>query len=72
MSHVFCQKKIDPKHLLRTSHVFCQKDDPCDPDEGEMDIFEMVDGGGLAEATYHWQTNWPNQTCAYPDGHEEV
>jgi hypothetical protein len=37
-----------------------------------MDIFEMVDGGGLAEATYHWQTNWPNQTCAYPDGHEEV
>jgi len=31
-----------------------------------------VDGNGLAEATYHWQSNWPNVSCAYPDGHEEV
>lgn len=32
----------------------------------------QVDGNGLAESTYHWQDNWPNETCAYPDGHEEV
>jgi hypothetical protein len=31
-----------------------------------------VDGNGNAESTYHWQANWPNETCAYPDGHEEV
>jgi hypothetical protein len=37
-----------------------------------MDIFEMIDGSGSAEATYHWQSGWPNTTCAYPDGHEEV
>jgi len=31
-----------------------------------------VDGSGLSEATYHWQSGWPNATCAYPDGHQEV
>jgi len=54
------------------AHWMMPADDPCDPDEGEMDIFEMVDGSGAAEATYHWQSGWPNETCAYPDGHEEI
>lgn len=54
------------------AHWMMPQDDSCDPDEGEMDIMEMVDGDGTAWSTYHWQANWPNETCAYPDGHEEV
>ena len=34
-------------------------DDTCDPDEGEMDIMEMVNGNGDYEATYHWETHAP-------------
>eukprot|EP01052_Picozoa_sp_SAG31_P064078 SAG31_NODE_22957_length_514_cov_0.992771_1_plen_150_part_10 len=31
----------------------------CDPDGGEIDILEMVQGNGQACGTYHWQTTWP-------------
>jgi beta-glucanase (GH16 family) len=40
----------------------------CDPDEGEIDILEMVDGNGQACGTYHWQTTWPASNCSYPVG----
>jgi beta-glucanase (GH16 family) len=46
-------------------------DSSCDPDEGEMDILEMVDGDGTAWSTYHFQTTYPKQNCSYPTGHEE-
>ena len=46
-------------------------DTTCDPDEGEMDIMEMVDGSGLYEATYHWQTTFPTTNCSYPHGHQQ-
>ena len=34
------------------AHWMMPNDDSCDPDEGEMDIVEMVSGDGLAESTY--------------------
>ena len=54
------------------AHWMMPSDDSCDPDEGEMDIMEMVSGDGTAWSTYHWQDNWPAEKCAYPDGHQEV
>jgi beta-glucanase (GH16 family) len=54
------------------AHWMMPQDDSCDPDEGEMDIMEMVSGDGTVWSTYHWQSNWPAETCAYPDGHLEV
>ena len=54
------------------AHWLMPEDDSCDPDEGEADILEMVDGNGVAEATYHWQDTWPAENCAYPRGHGEV
>jgi beta-glucanase (GH16 family) len=54
------------------AHWMMPQDDSCDPDEGEMDIMEMVNGDATSWATYHWQDNWPDVTCAYPDGHQEV
>ena len=47
-------------------------DASCDPDEGEMDVLEMISGHGTGYATYHWQSNWPATKCAYPKGHEHV
>ena len=47
-------------------------DDSCDPDEGEMDIMEMIDGNGDSFSTYHWQTTFPKTNCSYPAGHEHV
>ena len=47
-------------------------DDTCDPDEGEFDVLEMVNGDGTAWATYHWQTTFPKSNCSYPTGHEHV
>jgi hypothetical protein len=41
----------------------------CDPDQGEMDIVEMVDGSGEYAATYHWQTGYPATNCSYPAEH---
>jgi len=40
----------------------------CDPDEGEPDIMEMVNGDGIAYQTYHWMDTYPEKTCAMPDG----
>ena len=57
---------------LWPAHWMMPNDDSCDPDEGEMDVMEMVSGSGEVEATYHWQKNWPATTCAYPDGHDEI
>ena len=37
-----------------------------------MDILEMIDGNGVAYGTYHWETTYPQQKCAYPAGHERV
>ena len=34
-----------------------------------MDVLEMVNGNGLYEATYHWQTTFPRSNCSYPKGH---
>ena len=44
----------------------------CDPDLGEMDILEMINGNGQAYGTYHWQTTYPKKPCAYPDGHLQL
>jgi beta-glucanase (GH16 family) len=57
---------------LWPAHWLMPDDDSCDPDEGEMDVLEMVSGTGVAYSTYHWQTTWPAENCSYPRGHEEV
>lgn len=44
----------------------------CDPDLGEMDTLEMVNADGVAHSTYHWQTTFPTDPCAYPKGHKEI
>jgi hypothetical protein len=44
----------------------------CDPDQGEFDILEMVDGNGVGYSTYHWQDDWPAKNCTFPVGHQEV
>ena len=44
----------------------------CDPDQGEMDIMEMINGDGSHHSTYHWQTTYPTANCSYPKGHEEA
>ena len=54
---------------LWPAHWLMPMDGTCDPDEGEMDILEMVNGNGLYEATYHWQTTFPKSNCSYPTGH---
>ena len=54
---------------LWPAHWLMPHDDACDPDEGEMDIMEMVDGSGDWAATYHWQTTYPTTNCSYPHGH---
>lgn len=54
---------------LWPAHWLMPHDNTCDPDEGEMDIMEMVDGNGLYEATYHWETTFPKANCSYPTGH---
>lgn len=54
------------------AHWMMPHDDSCDPDEGEMDIMEMVSGDAMQWATYHWQDNWPKEKCAYPEGHQHV
>lgn len=54
------------------AHWMMPQDDSCNPDEGEMDIMEMVSGDGTTWATYHWQDTWPAETCMYPDGHQHV
>jgi beta-glucanase (GH16 family) len=54
------------------AHWMMPQDNSCDPDEGEMDIMEMVSGDGTQWATYHWQDNWPAAKCAYPEGHQHV
>lgn len=51
------------------AHWLMPHDDTCDPDEGEMDIMEMVNGDGQYHATYHWQTTFPTSNCSYPTGH---
>ncbi len=32
----------------------------------------MIDGDGNAHGTYHWETTYPQQKCAYPKGHQEA
>eukprot|EP00466_Bigelowiella_natans_P004202 jgi/Bigna1/86262/estExt_fgenesh1_pg.C_90141 len=54
------------------AHWMMPEDKSCDPDEGEMDIMEMINGEGISYSTYHWQDNWPNVTCAYPKGHQHI
>ena len=45
-------------------------DNTCDPDEGEIDLMEMVNGDGISYSTYHWQTGYPATKCECP-GEEE-
>ena len=33
---------------------------------------EQVNGQGLYEATYHWQTSYPKANCSYPAGHQHA
>lgn len=47
------------------AHWMMPNDESCDPDEGEIDILEMIDGDGYAHSTYHWQTSWPAKNCRY-------
>ena len=54
------------------AHWLMPQDDACDPDEGEFDIMEMVDGDGVAYATYHWQDGVPMRKCAFPKNHQSV
>ena len=51
------------------AHWMLPRDTSCDPDEGEMDILEMVNGDGTVYNTYHFQNNFPQASCAYPKGH---
>lgn len=44
----------------------------CDPDQGEMDIMEMVNGDGTVWATYHWMKSWPKRACANFDTYHET
>ena len=57
---------------LWPAHWLMPQDDSCDPDEGEFDIMEMVDGDGIAYSTYHWQDGVPAQKCAFPKNHKSV
>ena len=54
------------------AHWMMPNDRSCDPDEGEIDVLEMINGNGNACGTYHWQTTWPAKNCSYPVGHESV
>jgi len=54
------------------AHWLMPQDSSCDPDEGEMDITEMINGEGTYYGTYHWQTTYPKSNCSYPTGHESV
>eukprot|EP00040_Diaphanoeca_grandis_P040039 m.261035 g.261035 ORF g.261035 m.261035 type:complete len:305 (+) comp41146_c0_seq1:125-1039(+) len=57
---------------LWPAHWLMPHDSTCDPDEGEMDIMEMVNGAGKVYNTYHWQTTFPKSNCSYPVGHESA
>ena len=54
---------------LWPAHWLMPHTNACDPDQGEMDIVEMVDGSGEYAATYHWQTGYPATNCSYPAEH---
>jgi beta-glucanase (GH16 family) len=54
------------------AHWLMPHDDSCDPDEGEMDIMEMIDGDSNVYSTYHWQTTYPSVKCSYPRNHSHV
>ena len=54
------------------AHWLMPHDDSCDPDEGEMDITEMVNGDGTVYNTYHWQDDFPAKKCSYPLNHSHV
>ena len=56
---------------LWPAHWLMPSDNSCDPDEGEIDVLEMVDGDGSAEATYHWQSSFPRENCTYPKNHSD-
>ncbi|GMI35715.1 hypothetical protein TeGR_g12354 [Tetraparma gracilis] len=50
------------------AHWLMPDDSSCDPDEGEVDILEMINGDSTAYATYHWIDNWPAETCKGTEG----
>ena len=54
------------------AHWLMPATEACDPDEGEMDVMEMVDGAGHTYSTYHWQTGYPRLKCAFPHNHSHV
>ena len=54
---------------LWPAHWMMPHDDSCDPDEGEMDIMEMVNGVPVGYSTYHWQDSYPAARCAFPANH---
>lgn len=54
------------------AHWLMPNDHSCDPDEGEMDILEMINGDTNAHGTYHWETTFPAHPCSYPKGHKSV
>lgn len=53
------------------AHWLMPNTDACDPDQGEMDITEMVDGDGKLYSTYHWQDAGA-PACAFPKNHSHV
>ena len=53
------------------AHWLLPNDDSCNPDEGEMDVMEMVDGDGTVYSTYHWQAEGAPK-CDYPRNHSHV
>lgn len=54
------------------AHWMMPEPHACDPDLGEMDILEMIDGNGYAHSTYHWETTYPKHPCSYPVGHKDT
>ncbi|GMI15978.1 hypothetical protein TrVE_jg664 [Triparma verrucosa] len=56
------------------AHWLMPEDSSCDPDEGEPDILEMVNGDGIAHSTYHWMESYPNDNCTkdYDENHKSV
>jgi len=54
------------------AHWMMPNDASCWPDNGEIDILEMIDGDGFAYGTYHWSRYYPSKNCTGGDGNTQV
>mmetsp|Transcript_31947 Transcript_31947/g.59484 ORF Transcript_31947/g.59484 Transcript_31947/m.59484 type:complete len:160 (-) Transcript_31947:166-645(-) len=47
-------------------------DHSCWPDDGEIDIMEMINGDGAVHSTYHWSRLHPLQNCTGSTGNTAI